>query len=180
MKQKLIAAALMAILAAACSPPKASQPTQVFFSLTKFVTSQTDLLTQNKTKKATKIVQLNELTDTLQNATIDWKQELQALASADINKPAFVSNYKTTRSTQNDLETTSYTALKPSLNTQKLTVVRQKDQVISVEIQTLIENPLYTSSKKITYLPLKALKTEGTQSLFYGKKTQFSSQITIQ
>jgi len=89
----------------------------------------------------------------------DWAKELDLFIESDINKPAWLTSYKTDINS----DTTNYTALADELRVRSVQIIKIENRIASIKIESRDVNKLYESNERLSYYP---------DSLYVIKKSQ--------
>ncbi len=121
----------------------------IYYDWNGFVENQIKFL-QKQTLSVEKNASINGSTEKQTLKSLKWHKELDLLLQADINKKAFEGLYNVLDSTNAESKYKIYTAKNTSLVVRKLTIITDKNDIITKMNANLIsENPLYHSEKQL-------------------------------
>lgn len=164
-----------------CMPGAAEQKEEVrpdfFFDVKGYFEAEIARLnTSQPTVK--KIASIGDLKEEQQLKSLDYTQELQLFASADINKLAWEEKYSTKEKTSLDgAKITTHQALDSSLKIKQIEVATLEEQVQSITILKSQKNALAGTDQKLVYQPARGFSVENEQELILGDGKKIKVEI---
>lgn len=144
---------------------------KVFFDVKSLVEADIRYLDSMQCK-AFKKGRINDKAAENQVDTIRWKNELETIASADINKKSWVSFFTTDSSMSGDTTLIRYTAQKTSIPIRQLNISKVGEKVTEIYIVRKSSNLIFSSEQTILYKPRVSYTATGSQkALFLRDKT---------
>ncbi|PRY52290.1 hypothetical protein B0I27_10649 [Arcticibacter pallidicorallinus] len=146
------------LYATSCTGDKKAPDNQnTFFDIGGFFTTEAERLNR-KDQGVLKQVDHNGKIEEQEVKITDWKKELDLFISSDINKPSWKNSY----AVKKEKNVTSYTALDTSLKVRKISIERSGRKISAIEINSRVNNEIYTSSETLKYYPdsLYSIKKE--------------------
>ena len=141
---------LLALLLPACAPSEKAGDLR-FFDLAGF--ARREQLRLSALGPVEKSVNLDGKEERRILKRPDWKAEMDLLAGADINKPAWKDSYRadTLRNEDGSPSMLDYRSVDPKLRVQRLEIFLGEDGVDSVSARMLVSNPLHDTEERISY-----------------------------
>ena len=141
---------LLVLLLPACSPAEEAGDLR-FFDLAGF--ARREQVRLSAIGPVEKTVTLDGKEEKRFLERLDWKAEMDLLAGADINKPAWKDSYRadTLRDAAGTPILLAYESLDPKLRVQRLEIFLREGSVDSVGARMLVSNPLHDTEERISY-----------------------------
>lgn len=141
---------ILALLLPACSP-SAEEGDKRFFDLEGFARSEQLRLASAGPVRKTVLLGGREEVRVLERP--DWKAEMDLLAGADINRPAWRDSYSadTLRDARGQATLLAYEALDPQLRVRKLEVFLKEGVADSVSAMLQVSNPLHETEERLHF-----------------------------
>ncbi len=177
---RYIALFTIVLLISSCSPEKfAGEKPNIYFDLREYVEVEAKRLNTDN-KMVGKTVWMNGQKETKQEQ-LNWEEELQALAEANINKSAYVEKYKVdTLIDDSGAVIITYIALEDDLRTRKLKTKYVAKQIKEISAVLRSNNIVYNSKQLVTYEPGKRFSLKGYQSVKFSEPDSFRVEILLQ
>jgi len=145
-----------------------------FFDLTGYFQSQGEAFARKQAAiRKTIIKNGRSETKTLQIG--DWEKEFSLFSNSDINKPAWVSSYETSR--QGD--TLMYRAIDPDMRTQLIQISGSEDSIGMIYIRNQEENALYKSEEELFYYPDSLYRIHKKQDVRFIGKNEYQIEGSL-
>jgi hypothetical protein len=147
-----------------------------FFGLCSYIN---DLIDEYTTAGYTvdKTVTLNDHSETHNNMEVSWRSELQPLASAYINRSAWVDKFRTDTTVTAEGYSVIYASSAANIPVKEMEVrfIDGADgpDVESIRVKTSRKNLLYTSNQEILLAPGRYYEVSGKQRTLFLSKTTF-------
>lgn len=127
----------------------------------------------------TKIVSINNQTDTFKIAHADWIKEMDFLEALNTNKPAYKGTLML--DTTRNLDTLVYhlTCRDKKLNLQEAYISYYRNQLLHMTVKSSNSNFLYNNAKEIYFNPLKGYCIKGCQQLDVISKHEVAYSILV-
>jgi hypothetical protein len=177
--KKLVYVLCLMVGFSACQSGSAEMRVKKYYDLKGLVEKQIEALKSEK-PKIQKSISMNE---TLENQTIDsldWSQELDFFIQADLNKPAFVSSYRTDSST---MGVKYFLKETENLPVKFLEINRMGEDGIEVRALVSNNNYLYDTERNLKLAikqgQLLDYQIDGFQKVVFGEKKNFKITGTI-
>lgn len=146
---------------------------KVFFDLKGLVASDIRYLDSMKCQ-AFKKGRINDKAAENQVDSIRWKKELETIASADINKTAWISSFTTDSILSGDTLTIQYTSRKTSIPIRSLNISKVGETVTQIYIERKSSNLIFSSEQTILYKPRASYLATGSQKALFLRDQTFS------
>lgn len=139
---------LLMLTLVSCAEP-AERSVRSYMDIKGFFESEASRLTE-KSARVNKTVRRNEVSETKNGLSVDWKNELALFIESDINKPAWRDSYKIIE----DSSSISYMALDTALRTRSIHIQKGPNgRLLHISINNETKNNLYQSSEALSYAP---------------------------
>lgn len=141
---------LLALLLPACAPSEKAGDLR-FFDLSGF--ARREQLRLSELGPVEKSVTLNGKEEKRILERPDWKAEMDLLAGADINKPAWKDSYRadTLRDAVGSPAMLAYKSLDSKLRVQRLEIFFEEGSLDSVSARMRVSTPLHDTEERISY-----------------------------
>lgn len=171
---------ILIFICTACSSNEQSDAVQVnhFFDLKGYFQKQ--MKSNERYTAIKKTVSVDRKTQTKTLDHIDWKKELNAFASADINKTAWQDKYRIDTMATINAVNVVYTALDDDLKTRIINIQLDQDTVKYISIEQLGNNMIYNSEKILTYTPKVGYTLENRQKARFLKEHLYEINTEFQ
>jgi hypothetical protein len=104
----------------------------------------------------------------------DWEKEFAAFRALDINKPAFVNEYRIDSLIQEGgILLLEYTALSNTLDIQKIRIGFDGSQMVSFMAERKNDNQIYATSQELQYKKGEGYKISGSLSIRFFYSTNY-------
>jgi hypothetical protein len=145
----------------ACKPEiKETGAELKYFDIKEYFNNQ-DTLLKRLNRPVYKSVTHNGATESKKLLIENWTRELSSFTESDINKPAWKASYTVDSSATR----ITYKAKFPDLKTREIVIKKENGKVSSIVISNIINNLLYTTTEKLSYIPGSYYQIEKTQKV---------------
>jgi len=165
---------LLILMNSSCAGDEAAQNSKEkslhFFDIAGYFEGEIERL-QAAQPKVSKLLTLNEQTETLELNDIDFSEELSIFEKTDINKVSWIEKYEVdTIKTAGDTRQVIYTATDDKLKTRKIEISFVQGQLTQIKILNKVDSPILKSEQRMLYIPDSGYEIEQVQ------KVRFLSQ----
>ena len=127
----------------------------------------------------TKIVSINQKSDTIKILHADWIQEMDFLDALNTNKPAYKGALMLDTMHKADTLIYHLTCIDQKLPMKEATIYYHKEQLLHMNIKSFQHNFLFNNVKEIYFNPLKGYCIKGFQKLDLITKHNVSYTIQV-
>jgi hypothetical protein len=177
--KKLVYVLCLLIGFSACQSGSAKMEVKKYYDLKGLIERQVEALKSEK-PKVQKNISVNENTENQTIDSLDWSQELDFFTQADLNKPAFVSSYRTDSSS---MGVKYFLKETETLPVKSLEVNRIGENGVEIRAFVSNNNYLYDTEKNLK-LSIKNgqlidYQIDGFQKVVFGEKKMFKVTGTV-
>jgi hypothetical protein len=177
--KKLVYILCLLVGISACQSGSAEMEVKKYYDLKGLVEKQIEALKSEK-PKIQKSISMNEMLENQTIDSLDWSQELDFFVQADLNKPAFVSSYRTDSST---MGVKYFLKETENLPVKFLEINRMGEDGIEVRALVSNNNYLYATERNLKLAikqgQLLDYQIDGFQKVVFGEKKNFKITGTV-
>lgn len=151
------------LLNSACKPDNVKEgSTNKYFDIKGYFANSVKQLSQGPVKIISKTVTHNGTSESKEVQIKNWASELALFSESDINKPAWRESYKISAKPNQII----YTAKDPELRTRSIVISKTATgKVLNITIDNQVNNALYKTSERLTFLPDSLYSIEKHQKI---------------
>ncbi|MEO0777536.1 MAG: hypothetical protein AAFW73_24670 [Bacteroidota bacterium] len=176
--------ALLFVALAACNTGPATETSGPepfgFFDLKAYIAEEVEKL-ERLEGKITKTTQIDGQSESHTFDSLDFAQELSVFASADINRPAWLDQYRvdSIRTPEGDLRVLEYRAIREDLPTQRIRVEFEEEMARIIQIEKLTENALMSASLQLEYHSGQSYRIQSKQQLKLSEEREMVVEVKL-
>lgn len=161
---------LVASLFTACVPEKTAEQVELtpYFDLEAFIDTEVDRL-EAEYPTADKEITFNEATESHEDMTLDYEDELSIFRNADINRPAWLDKYRIDTLREGEQTIITYLAQDSTLSIRKLTVTQRAAEVVRIEVDSRTGTVLSDGRRYLRYEPATGYLIDSYQDRRIGQ-----------
>lgn len=149
-----------------------------FFDLSGYFTAEIKRLA--RLGPVTKSTTINGRTEVQTVSGLDYATELAPFLSADINRPAWLDQYRTdSLHRDGQLQKLTYTALDDDLFTRRVVISFDGDAVDSIHIIKLSELMIADTRRELRYVPATGYSIRGAQKVLLASDNSIAIDVTF-
>lgn len=153
-------------------PDEQQKNTKAYFDLKTYFRKEAERLTAAD-RLVTKMVSINDSSETKSLKITDWKKELSVISDADINKASWKGAFLIKRKKNLLIYSTS----DEKVNVKKVIITYKNDKPSGFLLLLRTRNSLYTSTDSLSYYPDSLYTVNKTQDIRFLSKKRYKVEI---